>query len=76
MSETKQIKLTDEEQRAQNMAIFVAGQLLALFSQLNAKALDKFVQSDASNPEKGSDFRYREQCAIVVRAHKELFPER
>lgn len=72
----KRKRLTQKEMGEESMAIFVGGQVMGLMSQLNLTALERFYNSPRSNPEQGSDFRYRKEMEIVIRFHKELFKNR
>jgi hypothetical protein len=72
-SSKKNGQLTGEEQATESMAIFVAGQVMGLMSQLNIKALERFYKSDRSKPGQGRDFRYRQQVGTTIRFHKALF---
>jgi hypothetical protein len=69
-------RLTAKQLSEESMAIFVGGQVMGLMSQLNLVALERFYNSPRSNPEQGSDFRYRKEMEIVIRFHKELFKSR
>lgn len=72
----KRKRVTQKEIGEESMAIFITGQVMGLMGQLNLKALERFFDSARSNPEQGSDFRYRKEIEIVIRFHKELFKSR
>jgi hypothetical protein len=69
----KQKKLSRKELSEESMAIFVGGQVMGLMSQINVKALQRFYDSPRSNPEQGSDFRYRREVGETIEFHRRLF---